>query len=105
MEYFHGIQPVFGKEPLHFRGGVPPVVVVALQKNLLPRQGVDELEIQQGFLQTHTPAEVAAQHRHIVVTERGKALPDTVHIVVPVVAENIHGLVRVQRQMQVAHCV
>lgn len=35
----------------------------------------------------------------------GKALPDTVHIVVPAVTENIHGFVRVQRQMQVAHCV
>ena len=63
VEDLHGGQAVFRKEPLHFGGGVPPVVVVALEQVFLPRQGVDEPEILQGFLQAHAPGQVAAAAR------------------------------------------
>ena len=31
---------IFLEEPLHFGGGIPPVVVIALHQQFLPRQGV-----------------------------------------------------------------
>ena len=47
VEYFNGIQPVVREKALHFRRGVPPVIVVALQDDLAPRQGVDEPKIKE----------------------------------------------------------
>ena len=36
VEDLHGGQAVFGEKALHFGGGVPPIVVVALEQVLLP---------------------------------------------------------------------
>jgi len=103
VEDLHGGQAVFGEKALHFGGGVPPIVVVALEQVLLPRQGVDEPEILQRFHQAHAPGQVAAQHGDVILRQHGESLPDAGHIVLPTVPEDLHGLVGPQGQMQIAN--
>ena len=84
VEDLHGGQAVFGEKALHFGGGVPPIVVVALEQVLLSRQGVDEPEILQRFLQAHAPGQVAAQHGDVILRQHGESLPDAGHILLVV---------------------
>ena len=40
VEQMEGGKSILLEEPLHFGGGIPPVVVIALHQQFLPRQGV-----------------------------------------------------------------
>ena len=105
VENFHGGQLMLPEEPLHLGGGVPPVVVVALEQILLPRQGVDEPEVLQRFLQTHAPGQVAAQHGDVLRPQSGEGLLQPEYIVLPAVSEDLHGFVGIEGQMQVPQSI
>ena len=53
------------------------------------------------LVQVHPPAQIAAQHRDVVLPERGKALAELFGVVLPVYAENIHGLILGKGEMQI----
>ena len=105
VQNLHRVQPVRVEKSLHLRHRRPPVVVVALEQDFFAGDAVDKAEILQRFLKAHPPREVAAQDGHVVLVQVGKALLQPLDIVLPRLAEHVHGLVRREREVQVADCV
>lgn len=66
--------------------------MVALQKELFPRQRVDELKIGQRLLKRHSPRDVPRQHDDIVITEVRKIFADALNIVCPLEPNTSMGL-------------
>ena len=89
-------------ELIEFGGRGPPVVVVALQDDLPARDGVDEGEVLPGAVQVHGPAQVPQQDRGVLGADHGEPRPELVHVAGPESAEDVHGLVRLEAQMQIA---
>ena len=102
MEYLQRGQAVLVEEPLHLGGRLPPVVVIALEENLFAGKPVDELKVRQGLLEAHAPAQVAAEDGDVILRQRRKAAAELFHVVLPFVAEDVHGLIGAERQVQVA---
>ena len=97
IENVEGHNIMLGKEFFHLRSRPPPVVVVALQKELFPRQRVDELKIGQRLLKRHPPRDVPRDDDDVVIVELREIFPNALDIVRPLRAEHVHGLVRAER--------
>ena len=98
VENVQGIQAVCLQEFRHFLHGVPPVVMVPLQQNLLPGQILYKLKIRQCLRQGHTPGGIPGQHHRILRRDQLPPVPlQQLHMVFPT-AEHIHRLTFVQAQ-------
>ena len=95
------LKAVLLAELIKFRGGGPPVVVVALEDDLPSGDLVDPREVLPGVVQSQSPAQIAAEHQGVLLRQNGEALPELVHVTHPGSAEDVHGLLRTQRQVQV----
>ena len=92
---------IYDTEFIEFRSGGPPVVVVALEDDLPARNFIDPGEVLSGVLQPQSPAQVPAQDQGILARQHRQALSELVHVPHPGTAEDVHGLLGTDRQVQV----
>ena len=86
----------------HLVGRGPPVIMVALHDDLLPRQALQEGKVPAGIGQAHGPADVTRQHDGVLrLDELPPVFFQTLHIIVPA-RKDIHRLGSAQRKMGVA---
>ena len=84
---------VFLKKFFHFCGGVPPVIVVALQNNFPARKAVDEQEVLQALLEADAPGGVPAEDCHVVLFQAGEGRRQACGVVRPPGAEDVHRFI------------
>src|SRR5699024_349987 len=100
VQYLDAVYAVLIKELIGLGRRAPPVVVVALDDDLAPRQPGDEEEVLPRRLHRHAPGEVAAEDGDVLCAQVGEAFFQFFHIALPPPAENVHRLVPAERQVQ-----
>ena len=104
MQNVQRIKAVGGQKRLHLAGRRPPVVVVAFQQPFLARQVLDKGKIRLGVVQVHGPAGVARQDNGVLrAYELAPVGFQSGQVPLPP-RENVHGLVRSQREVHIPDC-
>ena len=88
---------------MHFGGGFPPQIVVALQNDLFARQRVDQRKIAFRFRKVDAPRNIPAQNNGVL--RRNKRTPvfdDLFRVPLPPAAENIHRLGYIGGKVQIS---
>ena len=102
MQDVQRIKPFCLEIGVHLVGRGPPVIMVALHDDLLPRQALKEGKVPAGIGQAHGPADVTRQHDGVLrLDELPPVFFQTLHIIVPA-RKDIHRLGSAQRKMGVA---
>ena len=98
-----------GEHPFRQRGAqlakrAPPVVMVAAQQKFSPRQGRNGAQVVQGLVQLHGPADVARNKDYVPGRHHAPpVIADGFKMAIPMAAENVHGLLRMARQVEIAN--
>ena len=82
----------------------PPIIMVAAQQKFPSRQGRDGAQVIEGLVQLHGPADVAGDEHHVRWPDHAPpVIADGFKMAIPMTAENVHGLLRMAWQMEIAN--
>ena len=104
MEDLQGVKALLREELVGLGRRAPPVVVVALEDELLSRKLVHEAEIRLRLPDAHSPAQIAAEQRQILRPHARKAFFQFFRVIPPLLPKDVHGLVAAQGEVQIADC-
>ena len=98
------IKSIVGRGAPELGYTVPPIVVIAADEHLFAGEIAQTFKVEESLLQRGAPAYVAADKNYVVGRNFGKPVgPYLIEMPLPVGAENIHGLIRKPRKMQIAY--
>ena len=92
VQNVEGVKALGLQVSVHLVGGGPPIIVVPLHDELLPRQLLQERKVLPGVGQPHGPADVACKDDGVLgLDELAPVAFQPLHIAVPA-GENVHRL-------------